>query len=173
MLMFSGGSAAKDEDFDAVVDAVGGGNALHAKNVGAAKPARVVMLVRSELESFARAPTDRLNALPLAIAPMRFAGRGAGLEMIDRRAEAAHITRAVLDATERELGEQVFEAAAPYIAVTMLEAMEARIAKGAKARPSKTDESRAPASPIGVAKSRSSERLERAVALDGQINAPP
>ena len=66
-----------------------------------------------------------------------------------------------------------FEAAAPYIAVTMLEAMEARIAKGAKARPSKTDESRAPASPTGVAKSRSSERLERAVALDGQINAPP
>ena len=55
----------------------------------------------------------------------------------------------------------------------LLEAMEARIAKGAKARPSKTDESRAPASPTSVAKSRSSERLERAVALDGQINAPP
>ena len=76
-------------------------------------------------------------------------------------------------AVGRETFRGLFEAAAPYIAVTMLEAMEARIAKGAKARPSKTDESRAPASPTGVAKSRSSERLERAVALDGQINAPP
>ena len=38
----AGGAAAGI--LDAVVDAVGGGNALHAKNVGAAKPARVVML---------------------------------------------------------------------------------------------------------------------------------
>ena len=55
--------------------------------------------------------------------------------------------------------------------MTMLEAMEARIAKAAaKTRPGKIDESRAPASPAGVSKSRSSERLERARVLDGQIN---